>query len=446
MENNNNNRLLPSEIDCVIYHSPCVDGFASAFCLWKYVQINCPERMDTITFIPANYNLSQPPNVTGKNVLICDFSYKKEVILEMINKSKNLLVIDHHKSAEKELSEIKDRYKIFDMNHSGAVLTWSYLFPDQPVPQLLRYIEDRDIWTKRMPDGDAFVAWFYILPFQFDIYNEYLDDIKLIDAIANKGKSFQELNAINIKQSSMLACPVFCKIAGQYYFVAYLNNTGLKSDIGSEILNLWPYIDFSVVYSFDDRSNITSFSLRSTDKHVDVSQLSTSIGGGGHRNASGVKIHSHVTKLPSKQYDMGDIYKGLTSIYFQDYLKKYKIVYMVSSVSQKELGKYLLQTKYKNKQGEDVQEAVAIHNFRENSTENFRVYAAVIISYDGYKNQTTYVIICHKALTQEERKLFISEGQNTTIIYNQDGRKNMTTTPGNVHIVEGMPVKFFFDD
>lgn len=400
-----NKLLKPSEVDCVIYHSPCVDGFASALVMWKYSQINDPEGLKKITFIPASYHQLPVPDVTGKNVLICDFSYKKGVLLSMIQKAKKLLVIDHHKSAENELTEIDDQYKVFDMNHSGAVLTWSYFFPDQPVPLLLQYIEDRDIWKKHFPDGDAFVAWFYTLPFQFDIYNEYLNDEKLKEMILVKGNSFQELNAINIKQSSMLACPVFCKIAGRYYFVAYLNSTGLKSDIGHEILNLWPYIDFSVVYSLDDRNNTTSFSLRSTDKHVDVSHVSTLVGGGGHRNASGVKIHNHASRLPSKQYDIGgSLYKGLASIYFQEY-KEYRIVYMISSVCQNSLGKYLLQTKYKNKKGEDVQEAVAIHNFRTNKDENFLVHMSVVLSYDGHKDTKTHVINYHDSLTMKQQDL-----------------------------------------
>lgn len=394
--------LQPSEVNCIIYHHPCSDGFASALALWKYAKLN---NLDNITFIPANHG-DTPPDVTGKNVLIADFSYKKYIINKLIEQANKLLIIDHHNSAEKELSEIPDKYKIFDMNHSGAMLTWLYFFPDSPVPKLIKYIEDRDIWKKEYSDCDAFVAWFYLLPFEFEIYNEYLDDNLLTNMINIKGKSFQELNNINIKQASNYACPVFCKIQGKYYFVAYLNTTGLKSDIGNEIFNVFPYIDFSAVYSSNDWNNSTSFSLRSTMTHADVSEISTSIGGGGHRNASGVRVNCQTTRLPSISYDNGQLYNLLPSIYFQDY-KDYKIVYMFSNSYKTKLAKYLLQTKYKNKSGEDVQEAVFINNTRDGNNKNFKVNMSVILSYDGYKDETEYVIWFDELVSEEERKSII---------------------------------------
>lgn len=36
--------LNPDDIDTVIYHDPCSDGFASAFAIYYYMKIYHPER------------------------------------------------------------------------------------------------------------------------------------------------------------------------------------------------------------------------------------------------------------------------------------------------------------------------------------------------------------------------------------------------------------------
>jgi hypothetical protein len=43
------------------------------------------------------------------------------------------------------------------MNKSGARLAWEF-FPDKPVPGLIRYVEDRDIWKWEFPESPAFLA------------------------------------------------------------------------------------------------------------------------------------------------------------------------------------------------------------------------------------------------------------------------------------------------
>lgn len=37
-------RLQPSEVDVVIYHSPCSDGTTSGLIAWKWLKANFPER------------------------------------------------------------------------------------------------------------------------------------------------------------------------------------------------------------------------------------------------------------------------------------------------------------------------------------------------------------------------------------------------------------------
>ena len=68
----------------------------------------------------------------------------------MIEQSNKIIVIDNHESAKKNLQDIEDKYKIFDMTHSGVVLAWNYFYPEETIPLLYKYVEDRDIWKKEI--------------------------------------------------------------------------------------------------------------------------------------------------------------------------------------------------------------------------------------------------------------------------------------------------------
>ena len=167
--------LQPHEVDVVIYHHPCSDGTGACWAAWKYLSINQPNR--AIQYCPRSIGAPPPRGLEGKNVLICDYSYRYAVLTDLLSQVNKLLVIDHHRSAEKDLQSIDDRHKIFRMDYSGAMLTWYYFFgQSQPPPLMLEYIQDRDIWTKRLPHTDDFAAWFHTLPHDVEVYDQYQDD------------------------------------------------------------------------------------------------------------------------------------------------------------------------------------------------------------------------------------------------------------------------------
>ncbi len=346
-------RLLPQDVNCVLYHSPCSDGFTSALTAYLYFK----NKDKHVEYIGVSHG-SSPPDVVGKNVLICDFSYKKDILDQMIKDANNLLVIDHHITAKNDLSELDDVYKIFDMDHSGAVLTWNYFYPDKDAPLLYKYVEDRDLWKKLMPNTDAFVAWFYNLDFEFDIYEKYLDDELLLKCIETKGLAYLELTEINIKKIAEHCVPKFSKIKDKYYFISYINSNQLKSDVGSEIFNVYPNCSFSAVYSIQ-KYDRTSFSLRSTQQHEDVSAIAKCFGGGGHRNASGVSLNYVASTLPCNTYDNGELYNILEN---GCYAREYNItddfldvsgnmIFCNSNIYMKEIGKYLLQRRGEKQNG-----------------------------------------------------------------------------------------------
>jgi uncharacterized protein len=118
--------LQPHEVDVVIYHDPCSDGTGSAYVAYKYFTTNFPDKK--ITYYPMSIGSQPPTGLEGKNVLVCDYSYRKDILVNLLTKVNKLLIIDHHISAEKDLQDIDDKYKIFHMGHSGAMLTCLNLF------------------------------------------------------------------------------------------------------------------------------------------------------------------------------------------------------------------------------------------------------------------------------------------------------------------------------
>lgn len=57
-----------------------------------------------------------PSCVDGKNVAILDFSFDKETMAELKQRAKSFIVLDHHFSAMKSLSEVDDSDKVRYLN------------------------------------------------------------------------------------------------------------------------------------------------------------------------------------------------------------------------------------------------------------------------------------------------------------------------------------------
>jgi len=231
----NKKNLQPDEVDVVIYHDPCSDGFGSRVVAEMYLSTKFPQRQ--VTYIPMSHGAPFPPGLEGKNLLICDFSFRKNAILELLKKVNKLLIIDHHESAEKDLKDIDDKNKWFDMKYSGAMLTWFYFHPTTESPLLIKYIHDRDTWSKELPNTDAFAAWFHTLPFDIEEYKKYLDENLLLQMIERKGKMYKELNDYHINQALEHCVVKFCELKGKFYFIALVNFTICKSDIGNKVFD-----------------------------------------------------------------------------------------------------------------------------------------------------------------------------------------------------------------
>lgn len=306
-----NKSLNKNNIDIVLYHGYCYDGFGSAFIVWYYYKHKFGlERANQIEYTGCTYNSSNNGDLdkefltkmTGKNILMCDFSYKYNQLVQLIEVSNTFLILDHHKTAEEFLNEIPTHLKTFDMKRSGVGITWDYFFPGYQLPQFLAYIQERDLWTYRIPQTREFVAYFYEQPFDFQLWETYLN-LNFLSEIILKGANWLQYQEILIKRAVDRSCYIIQKVMNQYSIVLYSNSLEFKSDIGNKLFTKYPFGDFSVVWSYDLYKNETQCSLRSTNERYDVSKIATSFGGGGHRNASGLAIPGATGCLPFERVD-----------------------------------------------------------------------------------------------------------------------------------------------
>lgn len=256
-----------------IYHGNCADGFGAAWAVRK--------ALGDIAFHPGVYQ-DAPPDVTDCDVLLVDFSYKRQVLLEMAESARSILILDHHKTAVADLVDLPSNVTaVFDMERSGARITWDHFFPNEEPPALLLHIEDRDLWRFALARTREIQANVFSYPYNFQVWDELMaanvaDLAKEGEAIERKHfKDIDEL--IGVVTRRMV-------IGGHNVPVANLPYT-LTSDAGHKLAKGEP---FGVCYWDTPAGRV--FSLRSTDDGLDVSEIAKQYGGGGHRNASGFRL------------------------------------------------------------------------------------------------------------------------------------------------------------
>ena len=261
--------INPNKIDVVLYHGSCSDGFAAAYSAWKLLGNHAK-------YIPS-YHGDPPPNVKGKNVAILDFSYKNNVIKQMVKDAASLIVIDHHKSAEEELRDVKNAF--FDMNHSGAILAWNFFHPDTEPPKFIKYIEDRDLWKFKLPYSKEFSAAFDMVAWEFSDYEAFENDSVFDDAV-ERGSFILAYSKTVLKKIAGKA--VHRKFEGLN--VKVVNSSHWMSEIGGMISH---DCDCAMVWYYCHETCCTKVSLRSFHDNIDVSNISKKFGGGGHKKSAG---------------------------------------------------------------------------------------------------------------------------------------------------------------
>lgn len=257
-----------------IYHHNCADGFGAAWVVRRALG-------DDVDFFPGVYQ-TPPPDVTGRDVIIVDFSYKRPTLIDMAARAGSILILDHHQSAAAELVDLPSNVNtIFDMDHSGAMLAWRHFFPGEEPPQLLEHIQDRDMWRFYLEGTREIQAAVFSYPYDFATWDLLMTTD--IDQLYMEGEAIERKHHKDIAEFIELAAHRMT-IAG--YHVPVLNAPYFwASDAGHILAKGEPFA--ACYYDVPDGR---VFSLRSTEEGCDVSKIAALFGGGGHKHAAGFKV------------------------------------------------------------------------------------------------------------------------------------------------------------
>lgn len=282
-----------------IYHGNCADGFGAA---WVVRRANQAEREngecgEQVEFHAGVYQTPPPEDIVDRHIIMVDFSYKRNVLLEMAAKASSILILDHHKTAQADLVDLpKNVETVFDMDRSGARLAWDYFFPLSPVPELILHIEDRDLWrfykepwkTLR-PYTRQIQANIFSHPYDFELWDGLMAMPKeVLRDFARQGEAIERKHFKDIHE--LLAVVQHERTIGGYRVpvanLPYIHS----SDAGHTMAKGKP---FAACYW--DVPDGRVFSLRSEEDGIDVSEIAKQYGGGGHKHAAGFKVpNNHV--------------------------------------------------------------------------------------------------------------------------------------------------------
>ena len=290
----------------VLYHKNCQDGTMSAAV--------CKLAGIVGEYIAVTYNEDFAIDMTKLTkddvVYIVDFSYPRDILVEVNKLVGKLVVLDHHESAQKELSHLP--YATFDMKKCGAMLTWHYFFPNDEPPVILKWIQEYDLWTKSdcMADIINFglgaqpwvkdpAAWVNLLTNFSDVSEHILSAgeaiISVVDGIKN--------SYINNQKKVKIIDLAFGGDTpdGQEsvsFKVGVANVTEYPNEVAQAIYDYdeWEtetgYVDFVILYHLDAEGRVKlSFrgnKVRSPNLSVIASAL---FGGGGHPCSSAARLN-----------------------------------------------------------------------------------------------------------------------------------------------------------
>ena len=269
----------------VIYHADCRDGFGAAWAAWTIL------GDENARYIPAHYGDDVPETDPSGWVYILDFSYPLTQMQALLARHRGrVALLDHHQTAMEELDgRIANAH--FHMERSGAVMAWEYFRPQEPVPEILLYVQDRDLWDWKLPYSKEINEALAQTEPDFHVWSSLT-----IPELLRRGR---ELRAPVVEQISRnLAAASTSDVLG--HAVPSVETDQLVSDTAHELLQMNPDAPFAAVYHHTTQNGVpvTKFGLRSRKGGIDVSAIAKAFGGGGHANAAGFAIADNVPVPP----------------------------------------------------------------------------------------------------------------------------------------------------
>lgn len=277
------------------------DGKCAAFWVKKLA-----EHYDEYNreLIPINYEIKFPFDkiLPNEQVYIVDYSVMPDEMRKLLEITKDVTWIDHHKSAIERYADFEIPIRGIRYNGiAGCMLTYCWLHHmtqrgiEEPkefnismtddAPMFTKYIADYDVWAFEYGDDTRYFHMgfaSYSRNPEDEIWQNLLDN--------NSEKKYIEEGKIIIRYRDSFA-EEYCESKGfeaefEGYKV-YAMNIGLAGSDWFKSVDDDSY-DILMPFSYNGRNGTWTYSMYS--KKVDVSEIAKKYGGGGHKGAAGFNM------------------------------------------------------------------------------------------------------------------------------------------------------------
>lgn len=278
--------------DYLISHIKDVDGVTPVI-LMKLCHVDFEYHLLDVYEVEEFMNSFLESDLTKYNhIYITDLTVPESIYkkIEMHPCKEKFFIFDHHKT---HLYADDYPYVTLDINECGTTLFYQYLkskysLETLALNQYIKSVKNLDLWLFES-EKDTFAP---ILGLLFDLYGEerYIKEmaerlynnqdefnlttfekklLKLEEETKKRYIDHREAHARKIHFEKLNALLVF---AEKY-----------RSELGHELLKRHPEIDFVIIINMNG-----GISFRS--RNVDVSEIASKFGGGGHKLASGIGV------------------------------------------------------------------------------------------------------------------------------------------------------------
>ena len=266
-----------------IYHKNCIDGTtAAAIVLRKFKEA----QLFPLSHDYTEEDLGQVLDVIDEATEI----YTVDCVIgvpEILSRGFKVAAIDHHIGIKEQFSLLAKENSnftfIFDNDKSGASLSWQYFFPNEEMPEMIKLVEDSDLWKGQYGDDTKYVnnyLWLWV--------NNPAKILQILEGDLNEVKKKGEVISTYAEKeiSDLLELPPIHLKISEYVFKAY-NITNYVSACG----NILAERNGQTAVMFTIKGSDVKFSFRAkAGQEPSALDLAKSLGGSGHVLAAGARV------------------------------------------------------------------------------------------------------------------------------------------------------------
>jgi len=231
----------------------------------------------------------------NEEIWIVDFSFKPEVMEEILKMTPEVIWIDHHKTAM-EYKYSQELKGIRDNNFSGCELVWKYIHPTQIMPRIVEMLGRYDIWDfskygedlnklqsgirlhNTSPDSPEWKRWLNNKREANEIFGGEGILVDGLEQLLNEGTIALQFRTG--RYASLITAWSFWATFEGYKAIC-CNAGSVSSQLFDSVKEDY---DLMIPFVFDGKQWTVSLY---TKKDIDCSEIAKKYGGGGHKKAAG---------------------------------------------------------------------------------------------------------------------------------------------------------------